>query len=306
MGLSWRDAIGRTSRIGVYPLAAVVAFAIFSRIVIGRWFVAGGFFVPENTALGRPLEAFAQIGWGVRELSGLVLLVAASLGLATLIARALSDATQSWLVVPLSLTATAALPWFAFLQGHPYRIRYMVPLIAAQALGIGALGGSTRRFRPAIAAGLIVLTAFELRPLDARAPMVVEAQWDRPNITVRQHVTDCLRAGYDGDAVMASMGSLGHYMQELAAAGFRLRDFLHEGNGDVWLAALEHPYPYAGWLLIEEKAEGGDMLAAIARENPGFLEGFSRVCEGAGVALYRRALPARPPAGGALSFRTSP
>jgi hypothetical protein len=48
------------------------------------------------------------------------------------------------------------------------------------------------------------------------------------------------------------------------------------------------------------------MLAAIARENPGFLEGFSRVCEGAGVALYRRALPARPPAGGALSFRTSP
>jgi hypothetical protein len=77
-------------------------------------------------------------------------------------------------------------------------------------------------------------------------------------------------------------------MQELSPEGFALRDFLHEGNGDIWLAALNGPRAYAGWLLIEEKAEGGDMLAKIARENPRFLAGFSRVCEGAGVALYRR------------------
>ena len=60
---------------------------------------------------------------------------------------------------------------------------------------------------------------------------------------------------------MASMGSLGHYMQELSRRGFALRDFLHEGNGDIWLAALDGPRPFAGWMLIEEKAEGGDMLA---------------------------------------------
>jgi hypothetical protein len=30
---------------------------------------------------------------------------------------------------------------------------------------------------------------------------------------------------------MASMGSLAHYMQELSASGYELRDFLHEGNG---------------------------------------------------------------------------
>jgi hypothetical protein len=87
---------------------------------------------------------------------------------------------------------------------------------------------------------------------------------------------------------MASMGSLGHYMQEAAADGFRIRDFLHEGNGDIWLAALVRPRPFANWLLIEEKAEGGDMLARIARERPQFLDGYSRVCEGAGLALYRR------------------
>jgi hypothetical protein len=87
---------------------------------------------------------------------------------------------------------------------------------------------------------------------------------------------------------MASMGSLGHYMQELSREGFSLRDFLHEGNGDIWLNALEGPKPFVGWILIEELAEGGDMLAKISRENPHFLDGFSRLCEGAGVALYKR------------------
>jgi hypothetical protein len=87
---------------------------------------------------------------------------------------------------------------------------------------------------------------------------------------------------------MASMGSLGHYMQDLSRSGFRIRDFLHEGNGDIWLAAIETPRPFAGWMLIEEQAEGGDMLAQRARQRPDFLRGFTRVCEAAGVALYRR------------------
>jgi hypothetical protein len=43
-----------------------------------------------------------------------------------------------------------------------------------------------------------------------------------------------------------------------------------------------------GWILIEEKSEGGDMLAKISRADPRFLDGFSRVCEGSGIALYRR------------------
>jgi hypothetical protein len=117
---------------------------------------------------------------------------------------------------------------------------------------------------------------------------VLEAQWDRPNGLARRHVTECVRANYHGDTIMASMGSLGHYMQEMSSAGFALRDFLHEGNGDIWLWALQRPLPYAGWIMIEEKAEGGDMLAQIARERPRFLDGYMRVCEGAGVALYRR------------------
>ena len=101
-------------------------------------------------------------------------------------------------------------------------------------------------------------------------------------------MTACLKSRYDGTSIMASMGSLGHYMQEMSRDGFDVRDFLHEGNGDIWLNALNAPRDYAGWLMIEEKAEGGDMLYKRAREKPDFLRGFSRVCEGAGVALYRR------------------
>jgi hypothetical protein len=143
-----------------------------------------------------------------------------------------------------------------------------------------------------MALALLLLAATELAPLDASAPMVTEAQWDRPNRAERQRVGECLASRYGGEAVMASMGSLGHYMQDLSRQGFGIRDFLHEGNGDVWLMALLDPRPFAGWLLIEEKAEGGDMLAMRSRENPGFLDGFSRVCAGAGVALYRRVDPA--------------
>ena len=131
--------------------------------------------------------------------------------------------------------------------------------------------------------------------ISASAPMVTEAQWDRPNLALRDAVTACIAQPLRGDKIMASMGSLGHYMQEASRRGFLLRDFLHEGNGDIWLAALNGPRPYAGWVLIEEQAEGGDMLAAIARQRPAFLDGYERVCSGAGLALYRRTAAAERP-----------
>jgi len=118
--------------------------------------------------------------------------------------------------------------------------------------------------------------------------MVVEAQWDLVNQAPRREVTKCLQSRYHGESVMASMGSLGHYMQEASSDGFNVRDFLHEGNGDIWLAALDSPHIYAGWIMMEEKAEGGDMLYKRAREHPEFLRDYSRVCEAAGLALYER------------------
>jgi len=279
------------------PALAIAAFAIFSRVVIGQWFVSNDFFVPENKALNDPVMAAAEILWGLRAMSGDILFIAGAAGLVVLVAVGLFNRRRAEALVAAALVATAAVTWLAFYAGHPLRIRYMVPLVAIEAIGVGVLAGVPRSAfgvrrahvaNVAIALALLALVAFELRPLDASAPMVVEAQWDRPNAPARAQVTACLGRPSPGVKTMASMGSLGHYMQEMSRSGFEVRDFLHEGNGDIWLAALERPRLFAEWMLIEEKAEGGDMLARIARDRPAFLEGYRRVCEGAGLALYKR------------------
>jgi hypothetical protein len=297
----WRSGVGfpascrRAGAIALYPATAVAAFAVYSRVVIGEWFTTSGFFVPENKALGRPLVATAEIWWGAHALSGSLTIALAAVGSAALLVTAVVSRRRAAALIPLALLASAALPWAAFVRGHPFRIRYMVPLIAVEAIGAGAAVGVVRRAALVTALVVAAALAFDIRPMDSSAPMVLEAQWDVPNVPARQAVTDCLRASYDGETIMASMGSLGHYMQEAAHSGFAVRNFLHEGNGDIWLAALDGPRPYAGWLMIEEKAEGGDMLARIARANPAFLDGYDRVCAGAGLALYRRTAPAQRP-----------
>ena len=101
-----------------------------------------------------------------------------------------------------------------------------------------------------------------MKPIDAQAPMVQEAQWDVPFSLGRRNVTACLMRDYRGERILASMGSLAHYMQELSHAGINIRDFVHEGTLPYWQEAIEAPQGRVGWILIEERAEGGDMLAA--------------------------------------------
>jgi len=291
---SWRrgealdPAARRIGGIALYPALALIAFALFSRIVVGRWFVSGDFFVPENKALGDPWLAAKEIAWGVRALSGPLLVGIGLVGLVALVAIGAFSRTRASALVAASVLAMAAIPWAAFVKGHPYRIRYMVPLVAAEAIGAGAFVGLSRRARGVVAIAVLAAVAYELRPLDREAPMVVEAQWDRPNGPERAKVTACIGPPQRGMKIMASMGSLGHHMQEMSHQGFAIRDFLHEGNGDLWLTAIDGPYPFAQWILIEEKAQGGDVLARIVRDHPHFLDGYRRVCEGAGLALYKR------------------
>jgi len=282
------EACRRVGAIALYPAAAIAGFAIFSRVVVGQWFVGGDFFVPENKALGDWWLAAKEIGWGTEQLSGRALTWIGGAGVA--IAALSLFARRSGKAFALPFVTMAAIPLAAFHQGHPFRIRYAVPLIAVEAIGAGLVVGAIpiRRVRAIGAAALCAVVTWELRPLDASAPMVAEALWDRPNFSERARVTACVGRLEPGAKIMASMGSLGHYMQDASQAGLALRDFLHEGNGDIWLAALESPRPFAEWMLIEEKAQGGDMLAKIARDRPAFLGGYQRVCEGAGMALYRR------------------
>ncbi len=281
-------AVRRCAPIWVWPAAAVAGFMLFSRIVVGEWFVSSGFFVPDNPVRGQPWAVSVAIWEGTYRLSSYALTVAAAIGFVALGLRSIRDRSAGPALLAVSLLAAAALPWMAFLDGHPFRIRYMVPLVAAEGVGVGLAAGLLQRAHRHAWLIVATLLAFQLNPLSPEAPMVLEAQWDRPNAHGRRPVTERLSRDYDGTTVMASMGSLGHYMQDLSAEGFELRDFLHEGNGDIWLGALEGPRPFVGWVLIEELSEGGDVLAQIARANPRWLEGFTRVAEGAGLALYRR------------------
>ena len=140
---------------------------------------------------------------------------------------------------------------------------------------------------PSAAAVVVTLALMQAHPLDRNAPLIKESQRDALNKAGRAAVTAYLVQHYDGGTIMMSMGSLGHYMHDLSAQGFRIRDFLHEGNGDIWALALMKPRTVVRWIAIEEKAEGGDALYQEAQRHPRFLEGFDRVAEGGGVGLYR-------------------
>jgi hypothetical protein len=290
-GCTGRRALVAGLQLAAWPLAAIVLFLINSRWTVGAWFVSTGFFVAENTAaLGHPLVAWDQVREGLYRVSGSGLVWSAYAGGALVVFAYVTSRARAPLALLLALAGAAALPCAAYVQGHPFRIRYDVPLVAACASLAGAgVALLWSRARPFVAAAVIAAALVQAPPLDPTAPMIVESQREAPSKAGRRAVTDYLVAHRDGRTIMMSMGSLGHYMQDLSADGFRIRDFLHEGNGDLWNFAMEDPRGLAGWIVTEEKAEGGDAVHREAGRRPSFLAGFERVAEGGGVGLYRRA-----------------
>src|SRR6185295_4001814 len=141
-GESLVEATRAIARVAVYPALAIISFTIFSRVVIGAWFVSGGFFVPENKALGDAALAAREIGWGAQMLSGPILTWVGGVGIAIVVLRSAkafalrsdaetvrsaeafalrSDAAgarRAEALIAASLLATAAIPWAAFYRGH--------------------------------------------------------------------------------------------------------------------------------------------------------------------------------------------
>ncbi len=287
-GLSLAAALKATAQLALYPVLAIVAFFFHSWFTTGTWFVTGGFFVPDNVATGNVWKAFMAVVYGMRTLIGTPLVLLALVGVLLVLARGLSRAERAASLVVLALVALMALPAYAFFSGHPFRMRYMVaPSVGAAVFAGIALGVMKGRWRHAAVAATTVWFVATVKPMDAAAPMVQEAQWDVPFSLGRRNVTACLMREYRGERILASMGSLAHYMQELSHAGINIRAFVHEGTLPYWQEAIEAPKGRVGWILVEERAEGGDMLAKRARESSAFTTGFARLCAGGGVALYR-------------------
>jgi hypothetical protein len=268
------------------PAIAVLGFFAVSWGSTGHLLVTSGFYIPNNPSRHDPVAALREVITTTATLGGGVLIALAAAGLAVTLWRARGEPRA---LAPLALLAAGVLPLGAFFDGHPLRVRYMIALVLAEgvlaAIGLASL---PRRARLPAAAAALAVIAIARPPIDAAAPMVVEAQRDQPNRAGRRAVTNYLRYAYDGQPILASMGSLGHYMQETAAIGIPLRAYVHEGTGDLWMSAHASPSRYVQWIMIEEVAEGGDELSRDAKTNPAFLDGFSRVAEGGGVALYRR------------------
>ena len=283
---AWRRGVQDLARLVAPAALALAAFLVLSDASTGRWLPSTDFFVPDGEAWHQPLKAAELIGRGLRQLSSLPVLVAAAAGALTCLLRSRLRASA---LLPLALLLCAVLPLAAFSAGHPFRIRYMVPLVVACGVLAGeAVAQVPRRLQTGVAALLVAVAVWIQSPTDASAPMVVEAQWETPFRLERQRVTGALRQVYDGTPILASMGSLAHYMHETSAIGLSLRNFLHEGNGDLWMEAIRSPRRSVRWVLIEERAEGGDILAARARSDPEFLSGFGQVAEGGGLVLFRR------------------
>lgn len=279
----------RWASLAAWPAAAVIGFLFLSRATVGEWFVSSGFFVPDNPARGDVGLVLEQLRDGVERLSSPAYAAFGAFGLVAVAARGLSSARHRSVLVVLALAAMAALPFLAFHAGHPFRIRYMTPLVASAALYAGfVVGFAPSLARVAIIGAGALLIVPDLRPYDHTAPMIVEARREERHQRAREAVTQALEARWDGSPILMSMGSLAHYMHDLGRRGFDIGDFIHEGTGEIWNAAVADPAAHTRFMLVEERAEGGDLFAHLLRDRPDIAGQFTRVASGGNVAMYER------------------
>ena len=281
-----RRRLNAIRELWLYPSCAIAAFLATSLASTGKWPLSDSFYVPDQELLHQPAVVIDKMWTGFLEVAGWPLAAAGLAGLVAIIVLALR-ARQLTLYV--AMLAPILLPLLGFYSGHPFRVRYLIPMVvAAGVLAAFAIASVPRRMRPALALLVLGAALWQRPPLDNRAAMVLEAQWETPFRLEREKVTAALIARDDGSPILASMGSLAHYMHEASRAGLFLERFLHEGNGDLWADALRSPRRSVRWMLIEQRAEGGDALFARSRDDVTFLSGFERVIEAGGLVLYER------------------
>ncbi len=291
-GEPWRTAGRAGLWLALLPVLAIAVFTLNSRWVVGAWFVPRGFFVAENVdAIGNPFVAWRQLDEGLRSLSGSALVWSGYAGAGMIAVSFVRSKSRTVLALLLALPAAALLPMLAYLQGHPFRIRYDAPLVvAAAAVAAAGIGLLHRRLQIPVALLVSLGALWQAPPLDRSAPLVLESQREAESMAGRRAVTAYLQQHYDGAPIMMSMGSLGHYMHDLSAIGLGIKNFVHEGTGRPWEFTMLGPAGRAGWLIIEERAEGGDALYHASKRDR-WLRAFERVAEGGGVALYRFKVP---------------
>src|SRR6185436_18358006 len=119
--------------------------------------------------------------YGVHVLVGYGMLLTAVAGFFAVCAGAVKGRDRAAWLVLLSLAALFVLPTYAFYEGHPFRMRYMIAPTVGVAVFVGlAIGLLPTRVRSLAAAAVVGWLVLTTNPLNPNAPMVLEAQWDRP------------------------------------------------------------------------------------------------------------------------------
>src|SRR5262249_45249292 len=156
-----------------------------------------------NPARGHLWAAWIEVWDGLARLSGPVVpwaAVAAAIAIvaSTFRRRDLASEAGSDIMI-LAIAACAILPWAAYYQGHPVRIRYDVPPGAAAAALIGgAVARLPRVARPVAGAAIVAIAIWQAPPFDRTAPVIVEARRVAAEDTGRTAVTAFLTAHWDG------------------------------------------------------------------------------------------------------------
>ena len=192
--------------------------SIFSRIVIGEWFVDG--FSCRRTRAGPSVRGARGNRWGVRTLSGTADSSHRRGRRGVAGDRRAQHAARLGCVLPLALARHRRGALARVLDGHPTAsatwCRSSPRRRSAPARGRDCRNAARRW--PSLA---LVLRR---RSSSCGRSMRRRRWWSRrsgigPNIAARAaRQPTAWRANYDGETIMASMGSLGHYMQELSRA----------------------------------------------------------------------------------------
>jgi len=200
----WNKGIERTvllrrvACLAACPLVAIAGFLCLSRATVGVWLITDGFYEQDVSSLHHPLVALIRVGFGLVALNGVVMTTFGAIAAGVITDAFIRRRESPLLFIVLVLATAAALPCFAFWKGHPFRIRYMVPLTMSVATAIGTGVGLLPRYRHFAAAIVVAAALLETPPFSAASPMVREAQWDRPHSIERGRVAMCLSDAYDG------------------------------------------------------------------------------------------------------------
>jgi hypothetical protein len=162
--------------LALYPLMTVAGFMLLSRITVNEWFVSGGFFVPDETLQGDLSAGYEKIVEGATLLAGSRLVRIAQVSVVVVVVLSLWRRERAPMMVPLALFGAVALPVTAYYAGHPFRMRYEIPIILAASVAIGLAIGQLRGWAKPAAALVFLLVYLQRPPFDPRAPITTAAR----------------------------------------------------------------------------------------------------------------------------------